>query len=256
MFIGSNAKSSYLDSFLASTNISDAGIITINQKNSSATLKILSGSKRQEFFYDAFPPLSMEMIKPYLNCDLLIINMVSGWDIHLDTLRSIRSVYDGIICLDLHSLVTKVNADGSRTAQKPDEFENWIQMADIIQMNENEFNTLNSSNLSLQEFFLNYCISKKKLINLTLSEKGSNTIYFSDWKIQNINHKAETFAGEFESTGCGDAFMAGFVYGLLTNHTKKNCVKLANRIAAINGYYKGLPDLYELKLKLKTECIT
>ncbi|MEM2517830.1 MAG: PfkB family carbohydrate kinase, partial [Candidatus Bathyarchaeia archaeon] len=56
------------------------------------------------------------------------------------------------------------------------------------------------------------------------------------------------------TTGAGDAFCAGFLYGLSNNKSLKECAKLGNFVASRcitkMGARTGLPRLEELKMLL------
>jgi ribokinase len=54
-----------------------------------------------------------------------------------------------------------------------------------------------------------------------------------------------------DTTGAGDAFAAGFLYGLLKGHTLTQCGKLGNKLASLCiaevGARAGLPTMMELE---------
>lgn len=62
-----------------------------------------------------------------------------------------------------------------------------------------------------------------------------------------------------DSTGAGDAFIGGFVYGLVQKKKIYNCVTLGNIAGALSvkkvGAQASLPHENELKNFLKTENI-
>jgi ribokinase len=69
------------------------------------------------------------------------------------------------------------------------------------------------------------------------------------------SHHVEAFkVNVVDTTGAGDAFCAGFLYGLLENKSLKECGKLGNFVASRcimkMGARAGLPRLEELKLLL------
>jgi hypothetical protein len=233
------------------TNISHAGLIKYNGRNNFVILKYRSKNERIEFSKNPFPPIPFEYIKGHLNCDLIVINMISGWDIGFSTLQKIRNIFSGIIYLDIHSYLLGRKRNGERYFRKPGDFKEWFDLVDYIQFNASEFKLLNSENLSLKDFYKKYCFSKEKLFNLTLGENGSKSVYWNQNAIKIIAKKAVKTINVKDPTGCGDAFLAGFVFGILTKRGINKSIELANNVAGINCEYFGAPEIHSLKLRLK-----
>jgi hypothetical protein len=87
------------------------------------------------------PPIPFQRIKPHLDVDGILINMVSGVDITLETLDEIRMAVrnDGIpIHLDYHNLTTAVNDRHERVRRPLLEWRRWAFMVDTLQCNEEE----------------------------------------------------------------------------------------------------------------------
>jgi len=65
----------------------------------------------------------------------------------------------------------------------------------------------------------------------------------------------EVPGGCVDTTGAGDAFRAGLLYGLLNGEPLETCARMANAVAALKcrqfGARAGLPDIQELDLFLK-----
>ncbi len=86
-----------------------------------------------------------------------------------------------------------------------------------------------------------------KIVAVKLGGKGC---YVTDGK---QSHHVEAFKVQIvDTTGAGDAFCAGFLYGLLKNKSLKECATLGNFVASRcimrMGARAGLPRLEELKL--------
>ena len=87
-----------------------------------------------------------------------------------------------------------------------------------------------------------------KVVGLTLGEKGSLIL------CENQFVETEGFAvpnGCKDTTGAGDAFRAGLLYGLLTGETVETAAQMANAVAALKcralGARTALPNFSELK---------
>ena len=254
-YLGDDLYKEYSIFIKSIKNVSDEGLFKYLGKNNSVILKYNSINERMEISKFPLPPIPIEKIKLFLNCDFLIINMISGWDIELATLEKIREIYPGRIYLDLHSLVLGRKKTGERDYRKPADFQKWFDLVDYIQLNEKEFEILNDQNASLEEFFINYCFSKDKLINLTLGKNGSKSVYWDKGKINTIIKEPKLTGTEKDPTGCGDAFMAGFIYGIVTNKQIEQSLELANFVGSVNCEYYGVPDINYLKVRLRQKQI-
>jgi ribokinase len=86
-----------------------------------------------------------------------------------------------------------------------------------------------------------------KIVAVKLGGKGC---YVTDGR---ESHHVEAFKVQIvDTTGAGDAFCAGFLYGLLNNKSLKECAKLGNFVASRcimkMGARTGLPRLEDLKM--------
>lgn len=87
---------------------------------------------------------------------------------------------------------------------------------------------------------------------VTLGEKGS-LIYCEDQFIETEGYRVPGVCKD--TTGAGDSFRAGFLYGLLSNESVEISAKMANAVAALKcreiGARTALPDKKELEMLLK-----
>ncbi|MEM1565618.1 MAG: carbohydrate kinase family protein [Candidatus Bathyarchaeia archaeon] len=114
----------------------------------------------------------------------------------------------------------------------------------------------NAKELALLTGEENYMAGAEKLLEVGVKivavKLGSLGCYVTDGK---ESHHVEAFKVEVvDTTGAGDAFCAGFLYGLLNNKSIEECGKLGNFVASRcimkMGARTGLPRLEELKLIL------
>ncbi|MEM2385441.1 MAG: carbohydrate kinase family protein [Candidatus Bathyarchaeia archaeon] len=101
-----------------------------------------------------------------------------------------------------------------------------------------------------------YTVGAEKMLEMGVKivavKLGGRGCYVTDGK---ESHHVEAFKVEVvDTTGAGDAFCAGFLYGLLNNKSLKECGRLGNFVASRcimkMGARAGLPRLEELKLLL------
>jgi hypothetical protein len=80
---------------------------------------------REENSTEPTLPVEYEQIKDINELDGILINMVSGVDITLDTLKRIRENSNGYIHMDLHNLVMQTFPDGTRKQFLVKNWEDW-----------------------------------------------------------------------------------------------------------------------------------
>jgi len=84
-----------------------------------------------------------------------------------------------------------------------------------------------------------------------VSKKTQAACYVRDTENEYIiEQPSRKAAGEIETTGAGDAFAAGFLYGLLRGKNPEECGRLGDAVAQFcitkAGARAGLPGLEEL----------
>ena len=92
-------------------------------------------------------------------------------------------------------------------------------------------------------------------VEIVAVKLGAKGCYVTDGKNE---HLIPAFKVEVvDTTGAGDAFCAGFIYGLATNKPLKECGRIGNFVASRciiqTGARNGLPTLVELKQTMRLE---
>mgnify|MGYP000489323219 CR=1 FL=1 len=102
-----------------------------------------------------------------------------------------------------------------------------LRFTDLVIISEPEFKNLNVSEDDLLEFV--------RILVITLGSKGSKavteekTFYQPAFKVERV----------VDTTGAGDAFSAGFLYGFLKGLPLDICLRLGNFVASYNIQYYG-----------------
>ncbi|NYT00655.1 MAG: carbohydrate kinase family protein [Methanocellales archaeon] len=125
-----------------------------------------------------------------------------------------------------------------------EELQPIIEKSEVIFLNREEIEELTNSNYERGSKLLLELGTKK--VATTLGEKGC---YLTDGKSIHLisSHKTNVV----DTTGAGDAFAAGFLYGLLKRESLHNCGSIGNFFAARcireYGARKGLPHKRDLE---------
>ena len=203
--------------------------------------------------------LSFEWIEGYLSkADAMLINMISGVDISIETLKRIRKYFTGYIHIDIHNIVMETRDDGSRIHRYVDNWLEWCTHTDSVQMNEFEALTISRSKKKEYDIASDILLSpdgKVKCLMITRGKMGvtafetkqktfqENT--FTDLDRHDLNAiENPKFA---DPTGCGDVFASSFTIEYSNSHDLTKALHFANRKASLNSSLEGLKDLVNLK---------
>ncbi|OFI01469.1 ribokinase [Clostridium acetireducens DSM 10703] len=126
----------------------------------------------------------------------------------------------GKIMFDPGALVSSVNLKN---------LEQVLKLTDIIVPNEKEKKQICKVFSIKEEYFLNYCF--KKGINYIMVKKGEKGAYAytkeKQYKFNGYN------VNSVDTTGAGDSFAAGCIYGFLMNYSLENILKIGCACGAI-----------------------
>lgn len=211
---------------------------------------------REESSTEPTEPVSFAVIDKTLPMlDGLLVNMVSGVDVTLDTFKQIRNNFDKYIHFDLHNLVMETRTDGQRLQRPISNWQDWCSIPDIIQMNESEINILTGEGLNEYET-AEHILNDKRAMIVT---RGMNGVSLYQKKMKTVS--GETFSqidkmelpaierNDFkDSTGCGDVFSAGFFYKNLVHKGEDlhAALNYANKTASRKSALTGVEELYRL----------
>ena len=220
-------------------------------------------------------PIPFEQIEPFLDLDALLVNFIVGDDISLETMAAVRNKATGLLYLDVHNLCLGIDAEGYRRRRAPEDWHRWIEMFDVVQMNEVEARLLAGAagvadrrrpggrsggrtrrtrriqagpggQMETEEDFIAFGRSVIALgpsvCVITRGPLGPVTVYRKDRKPEAFVIPSEPVRDVVDTTGCGDAFAAGFVVEYAATKDPVGATRLANRVASVNCTVAGLPE--------------
>src|SRR6476469_9453582 len=119
--------------------------------------------------------LDVAGLKPLLaGLDALYINLISGFELDLETAQLMRQHFRGPIYCDLHSLLLAVQPDGMRTLQPLPNPAAWMRCFDFVQVNEDEMSMMASDPMALAAVAMAEGVAS---IAVTLGSRG--VVYFA-----------------------------------------------------------------------------
>lgn len=233
-------------------------VVNLFYKDKDSVLNISTKKTydREENSTEPTLPVEYEQIKDLLpELDGLLINLVSGVDLTLSSLKEIRKNFNGYIHMDLHNLVMQTFPDGTRKQMPVKDWSEWVSRPDTLQMNESELNILTGDNVTEYE-------TAEKILNsgnvrsLVVTRGRSGVSLFSMHK----RTAAESLGLDrsdvpridspqfIDSTGCGDVFASGYFYKNAEQKlgNMRSALSYANEVASLNASLHGVEDLQKL----------
>ena len=235
-------------------------LIEVPYPNNRVVLRYLDSERRTEHMQGGIPPWNWLGLKPLLaNLDALYINLISGFELDLETARLIRQHFTGPIYCDLHSLMLAIQPDGLRTPQPLPDAAEWCRCFDLMQVNEDEMAMMAPDPMALAAMALS--VGVRNLV-VTLGSKGA--VYFAAPGFERLSDLRKTsplsggmgtirtalvpalpspVTGDGDPTGCGDVWGASYFSRLLAGDSFADAMRAAHQAAARNLRHRGATGL-------------
>ncbi|MFL5485385.1 MAG: carbohydrate kinase family protein [Gemmatimonadaceae bacterium] len=232
--------------------------IEVPHPNNRVALYYLSDERRCERLSGGVPKWHWLGLKPLLaDLDALYINLISGFELDLETAQLIRQHFRGPIYCDLHSLLLAVQPDGMRTLQPLPNAAAWMRCFDFVQVNEDEMSMMASDPMALAAIALAEGVSS---IAITLGSRG--VVYFAAPGFNGISDLRRSSIGSAQGairtarvpakqprhgpgdpTGCGDVWGATYFSRLLAGDKLDAAIDRAMDAATRNVDHRGATGL-------------
>ena len=235
------------------------GPIEVPHPTNKVTLLYETTERRCEYLRGGIPGWGWRGLQPLMgDLDALYINMISGFEIDLETAQLIRQNFRGPIYCDLHSLLLAVQPDGARTLQPLPNAESWLRCFDVVQVNEDEMSMLAADGMDLAAKAFRAGVS---CLVVTMGSRGA--VYFAAPGFESIAdlHRSH-FGGKTgairtalipatpardvsmgDPTGCGDVWGATYFSRLLAGDSLGVAMEAAMIAAAKNVDHRGATGL-------------
>ena len=237
----------------------DAAPIEVPHPNNRVVMHYQSDERRCEHLSGGVPGWSWLGLKPLLvNLDALYINLISGFELDLETAQLIRQHFRGPIYCDIHSLLLAVQPNGLRTLQPLANPAAWCRCFDLIQVNEDEMRMMSSAPTELAAIAMAEGVSS---LTITLGNRG--VVYFASPGFERVSDvrrpmlgpasgairtgqvpaKPTRHAGPGDPTGCGDVWGATYFSRLIAGDKLETAIDRAMDAAARNVDHRGATGL-------------
>jgi sugar/nucleoside kinase (ribokinase family) len=237
-------------------NIDTSGIFKIKGPTNQVHLFCQKDAQsRIECSKNISAPIPFNRIKSYLDGDAVIINMISGSDITLETLDYIRmEIRERSIPIhfDFHSLTLGIDQDFKRFHRPLTDWRRWCFMLNSIQMSEEEALGLSTERYDETSLTNHLMTLMVEILLITRSGRGA-TIIKQDIhkKLTRKDIDGVSLGTAVDTTGCGDVFGAAFLYQYLKCKDSFTAAEFANKAAAFNATLRNAQELDGLRTKLE-----
>lgn len=241
------------------SNVDTSGVFKTPGPTNQVHLMYGDDTRRVECSRHIADPVPWKRIKSALDTDMVLINMISGFDVTLETLDEIRmAIRDEHIpiAMDVHSLTLGIREDGTRYHRPVTDWRRWLFMLDAVQMNDEEAAILSAERPDEATLARHILSLNTKACIVTKGSKGC-TVYVDDRKRflqHDIEPVAETRA--VDPTGCGDVFAATYCSSYMKTRDILKSAAFANLVAARKVEIPGSVGIDKLsEFRMTQACI-
>lgn len=242
---------SYLRKF---KNIDTAGISRVNENDNHVYLHYDRKWNQSEILENLVPKITLEQARPFLKCDYILINFISGFDLDLDILKKIRAKTKARIFMDVHSLVLGIKDNGERFYRAPCLWKEYLAAADIVQMNLREMQALAGRRLysakDLSKFASIILSLGPDIFILTRGGEGATAYYRKGGRTISYRTSLLKVKDFVSPTGCGDFFTTGFILAYMKTGEVKLSAEFANFLAGMKSRFTitdNFPSIFSKK---------
>ena len=231
-------------------NVDTAGIYKFDEPTNRVHLYYKDHQNRIECSKDISRPIPFEKIQKHLSVDGILINMISGFDLAIDTLDNIRLAvrsHDVPIHFDYHSLTLGLRADNERFRRPLEDWRRWAFMVDTVQLNEEEITGLSLERLTEKQTAGHLLTLSVRGVVVTRGDRGATLYYNEHKKILQKDFEGIRLENPRDATGCGDVFGGAFLLQYAKSRDPFAATEFANRIAAAKVQQIGVGELKKLR---------
>jgi sugar/nucleoside kinase (ribokinase family) len=219
------------------------GVVDTPEPNTRVHLRYRDRQHRDEQLTGGVPPWRWEDLAPWLDgLDALYVNMISGFELHLETALRLRSAVAGRIYGDLHSLLLGVDEGGHRVPRPLARRDDWLSAFDVVQMNETELALVAAPDDPWRVADAAVRAGLRALL-VTRGPAGATVVSADRGRVE---VPVETPWPAGDPTGCGDVWGATCCVALCRDEPLESAVRAAHRAASRNVRHRGADGLYAI----------
>lgn len=200
-------------------------------------------------------PITFREIDLLAACQAILLMPLNETDIPLACARRLRRISQNAIFLDAHGLVTGITEGGKRFNKPWLEAKEWLECIDILKMNAKEAQWVAGYPLNQYKEYVAYATSVVrqglKACWITFGDQSSLIAWKREQRVLWANVPVVTDLGPVvDTTGCGDAASAGFVYSYAKFQNPLMGVIMGNTFGSLKASFQdvnGFPSKPEVR---------
>ncbi len=247
-------------SLLRHPNIDLSGLAARDNGTTEIELAYSNERDRRSRQINVMPPLAPVEMGLLAECAAVLLMPLNETDLSLECAQKLRRSSDAVIFLDAHGLVTGVDKDGVRYGQawpRPEGARReWFDCIDILKMNDSEASWVAGHLLQQYEEFVQFAAGIVELGLKACWITFGNQSSLIAWRRENRTYWASVpvvtdIGPVLDTTGCGDASSAGFVYSYTKfYHSPLQSVIMGNTLGSLKATFQetdAFPSFPEIR---------
>ena len=244
--IGTNEFDKVMKRLHRYDNVDTTGIFKMDGPTNQVHLFYgTSGNQRVECSKHISDPIPFSRMERLTQADGVLINMVSGFDITMETLNRIATdarKRNIPVHFDFHSLSLGVDNEHKRFRSPVVDWRKWSAGVNSIQMSEEEAAGLTPEHLD-EPSLAEEVLSENCHAMIVTRDRRGGTLFQKNGN-QIVRHEFHGIESETQDpTGCGDVFGAAYLVEFLKNQNHIHAAEYANRVAAAKTRFVGVDGL-------------
>lgn len=226
--------------------------------------RVVDANKTLEKQYGFMNPIAPRDVRDLVGADMFVFVPLTDYEIALETLEFVKTYNkEALVIFDAHGPTTAMTSLGDRVLKFWVDRDLWLPYIDILVMNLEEAKcTWFAKEYTLEELegetelgaealekLALHCFGYGvKALYVTLGQNGCLVYFNKDGKLEHHRIAAVPVANVVATAGCGEAFIGGLTFGILTTGDYVQAAYYANVIGAQRctaltyDVFKSLPE--------------